>query len=181
MRFEPTKLAGVYAVELEPHADERGFFARALSVDEFQAHGLDGRVSQISLSRNVSAGVLRGMHLQRPPHEETKLVRCVRGAVYDVVVDLRRGSPTHGEWVAIELDERSGRAAYVPQGCAHGFQTLEPDSDVLYVISVPHAPDFASGVRWDDPAFGIEWPYLPSRLISERDRSWPDYDPSVWP
>ena len=115
------------------------------------------------------------MHFQRAPHEEAKLVRCTRGAIYDVAVDLRAGSPTHGRWFAAELDADSGRALYIPEGCAHGFQTLVDDSDVFYAISAPYAPDAAAGVRWDDPAFAIVWPDATARTISDRDRSWPDY------
>ena len=175
MRFVPTPIPGVHVVELERHEDERGFFARAWSGEELAAAGLNGALAQCSLSRNVAVGTLRGMHFQRPPHEEAKLVRCTRGAIYDVAVDLRPDSPTHTEWFGVELDAESGLALYIPEGCAHGFQALEADSDVFYAISAPYAPDAAAGVRWDDPAFGIIWPDAAERVINERDRSWPDY------
>jgi dTDP-4-dehydrorhamnose 3,5-epimerase len=179
VRFVPTRIAGVHVVELELHEDERGFFARAWSGEELAAAGLNGELSQCSLSRNVARGTLRGMHFQRAPHEEAKLVRCTRGAIYDVAVDLRLDSPTHGQWFGTELDATSGRALYIPEGCAHGFQTLVPDTDVFYAISAAYAPDAAAGVRWDDPAFGIVWPETPERVINARDRSWPDYRPAV--
>lgn len=178
MRFVPTPIAGVQVVELERHDDERGFFARAWCREELAAAGLNSELSQCSLSRNIAVGTLRGMHLQRAPYSEAKLVRCTRGAIFDVAVDLRAGSPTHGTWFGTELDAESGRALYIPEDCAHGFQTLVPDSDVFYAISVPYAPDAASGVRWDDPFFGIAWPDTPARVISARDGSWPDYRPS---
>jgi len=178
VRFVATPISGVHVVELERHEDERGFFARAWCREELAAAGLNSELSQCSLSRNVSAGTLRGMHLQRPPHEEAKLVRCTRGAIFDVAVDLRLGSPTHGSWFGAELDAESGRGLFIPEGCAHGFQTLVPDSDVFYAISGGYAPEAASGVRWDDPFIGITWPETAERIISERDRSWPDYEPS---
>jgi dTDP-4-dehydrorhamnose 3,5-epimerase len=179
VRFVATPIAGVHVVELERHEDERGFFARAWCRDELAAAGLTSDLSQCSLSRNLAAGTLRGMHLQRSPYEEAKLVRCTRGAIYDVAVDLRPGSPTHGRWFGAELDADSGRALYIPEGCAHGFQTLLPDSDVFYAISAPYAPDTAAGVRWDDPYFGIVWPASEERILNSRDRFWPDYDPSA--
>jgi dTDP-4-dehydrorhamnose 3,5-epimerase len=177
VRFVSTPIAGVHVVELARHEDERGFFARAWDGGELAAAGLNGELSQCSLSRNIKAGTLRGMHFQRPPDEEAKLVRCTRGAIYDVAVDLRPESPTHGMWFGVELDAESGRALYVPEGCAHGFQTLLPASDVFYVISAPYAPASASGVRWDDPFFGITWPETAERVMSGRDLAWPDYQP----
>jgi dTDP-4-dehydrorhamnose 3,5-epimerase len=175
MRFTETRVSGAVLVELERHHDERGFFARAWDPDELAAAGLDPRLAQVSLSRSTRAGTLRGMHFQRPPHEEAKLVRCVRGAIFDVVLDLRPDSETFLGWYGARLDEENGRALYVPQGCAHGFQTLTEDSDVLYLISHPYVQDASDGVRWDDPVFSIEWPDAPERTIGERDRSWPDY------
>ncbi len=175
MRFVPLELDGAFLVELERHEDERGFFARTWDGDEFAAHGLDAEVAQCSLSRNTRAGTLRGMHFQREPHQETKIVRCVRGAIFDVIVDLRTGSRTRGEWIGVELDALGGKALYVPKGFAHGFQTLADDTDVLYVISVSYAPDAAAGVRWDDPVIGIEWPDIAERVVAPRDRAWPDF------
>jgi dTDP-4-dehydrorhamnose 3,5-epimerase len=179
VRFVGTPIAGVHVVELERHEDERGFFARTWCRDELAAAGLNAELAQCSLSRNAASGTLRGMHYQRAPHEEAKLVRCTRGAIYDVALDLRPDSATCGRWFAAELDATDGRALFIPEGCAHGFQTLVDDTDVLYAISTPYAPDAAAGVRWDDPAFGIVWPDAPERTISSRDREWPDYEPVV--
>jgi dTDP-4-dehydrorhamnose 3,5-epimerase len=178
MRFVETEIAGVVVVELEERVDERGSFARTWCRDEMSSAGLAGELAQCSLSRNRRAGTLRGLHLQHPPHEEAKLVRCTRGAIFDVAVDLRPGSPTRGRWVGAELDPDSGRALYVPEGCAHGFQTLVDESDVSYMISTPYAPDAAVGVRWDDPLLAIAWPEPQGeRTISERDRALPGYEP----
>jgi dTDP-4-dehydrorhamnose 3,5-epimerase len=177
VRFVETALAGVVVVELEEHVDERGSFARTWCRDEMTAAGLSSELAQCSLSRNRRAGTLRGLHFQRAPYEEAKLVRCTRGAIFDVAVDLRAGSPTRGQWVGVELDPHTGRALYVPEGCAHGFQTLVDDTDVAYMISVPYASDAADGVRWDDPLLAIDWPDAPERTISERDRGLPGYEP----
>jgi dTDP-4-dehydrorhamnose 3,5-epimerase len=179
VRFVETALAGVVVVELEEHVDERGSFARTWCREEMAAAGLSSELAQCSLSRNRRAGTLRGLHFQRAPHEEAKLVRCTRGAIFDVAVDLRGGSPTRGRWVGIQLDPDNGRALYVPEGCAHGFQTLLDDTDVAYMISVPYAPDAADGVRWDDPVLAIDWPNAVDRTISERDRGLPGYEPEL--
>lgn len=178
MRFVETPIIGAVVVELERHEDERGFFARAWDPDELAGAGLSSRLAQVSVSRSTKAGTLRGMHFQRSPHEEAKLVRCVRGAIFDVVLDLRPGSPTYLQWHGVRLDETNGNALYVPEGCAHGFQTLADDADVLYLISSPYVPEASSGVRWDDPAFAIEWPPASERTIGLRDRAWPDYLPA---
>ena len=175
MRFLATDLPGAYLVELDRHEDERGFFARTWCRDEFRAHGLEAGLAQCSVSRSLRAGTLRGLHLQVAPHEESKLVRCTAGAIFDVIVDLRRDSPTYLSWYGIELDAEQGSALYVPKGCAHGFQTLVDDTEVLYMMSDPYVPEAASGVRWDDEAFGIEWPDADVRTLNERDRSWPDH------
>ena len=175
MRFTALELAGVWLVELEPFEDERGLFARAWCRDEFADHGLVTEVAQCSISRNTRAGTLRGLHLQEAPHEEVKLVRCTRGAIFDVIVDLRPGSETEGEWIGVELSATTGNALYVPKGFAHGFQTLADESEVFYMMSHPYVAEAACGVRWDDPAFGIEWPEAAERTISERDLGWPDY------
>jgi dTDP-4-dehydrorhamnose 3,5-epimerase len=177
VRFVETPIPGAVTVELEPHDDERGFFARVWDPDELTAAGLNPELSQVSISRSRRAGTLRGMHFQRRPHEEAKLVRCVRGAIFDVVLDLRPASPTYLMWHGVRLDEQNGTALYVPEGCAHGLQTLVDDSDVLYLISHPYSPESAAGVRWDDPAFGIEWPDTHERTIGAKDRTWPDYVP----
>jgi dTDP-4-dehydrorhamnose 3,5-epimerase len=175
VKFVPLELEGAYVIELEPHRDERGYFARTWCREEFAAHGLNPVVAQCSTSHNEHAGTLRGLHFQRPPHAEAKLVRCTRGAIFDVIVDLRPASATQAVWVGVELTEEGGNAMYVPEGFAHGFQTLTDHADVLYTISAPYVPEAASGVRWDDPVFGIDWPEARERTISERDRAWPDY------
>lgn len=172
MKFSPLLIAGAWLVEQEPHADARGSFARSFCRREFAARGLNPEVAQCNVSRNRQRGTLRGMHLQRPPAAEAKLVRCTRGAIYDVVLDLRPGSPTYRRWQALELDARTGAALYIPEGCAHGFQSLEDESEVFYQMSAPHEPSLSHGVRYDDPAFGIAWPILPA-IVSERDLSFP--------
>ncbi len=174
MIFTPTRLGGLWLVEMERHADERGYFARSWCRREFAEHGLDAAPAQASVSFNAKAGTLRGMHFQRPPHAETKLVRCTRGAIWDVAIDLRPGSPTRGQWQGFELTAENGAALYIPEGFAHGFQTLAAGSEAFYLISTFHAPEAAAGVRYDDPAFGVRWP-LPVACISPRDAAWPDY------
>jgi dTDP-4-dehydrorhamnose 3,5-epimerase len=175
MKRTPTSLPGVYLIEPERLADERGFFARTFCTEEFSAWGLDPRVAQCSVSFNPKPGTLRGLHYQAPPHAECKLVRCTRGAIYDVAVDLRRDSPMFRRWFAAELSCENRLAMYIPDGVAHGFQTLAVSTEVLYQISGTHVPDSARGVRWDDPAFGIDWPSAVERLISPRDRTYPDF------
>lgn len=174
MTFEETAIAGVWRVALQPHADERGFFARTFCEDEFAMRGLPRIFEQSSLSRNARAGTLRGMHFQPDPHAESKFVRCVRGSVFDVAVDLRPGSPTRGRWVGETLSAANGVGLFVAAGLAHGFQTLEDDTDVLYQITPAFGPGHGAGVRWDDPAFAIAWP-LPSPLLSGRDATYPDW------
>jgi len=174
--IRPTPLAGAHVVELERIGDERGSFARTFDREQFAAAGLDDRIAQCSTSFNLAAGTLRGMHYQAAPHEEAKLVRVTRGALFDVIVDLRAGSATFRQWFGIELDAESGRALYVPPGLAHGFQTLAERTEVLYQINAPYVPEAARGVRFDDPAFAIAWPPPPAGLvISERDRTFPDF------
>jgi dTDP-4-dehydrorhamnose 3,5-epimerase len=177
--FHETRLPGVLIVEPERIEDERGSFARTFSKEEFAATGLDVRVDQCSTSFNHNAGTLRGMHYQTAPHAEAKLVRCTRGAIFDVAIDLRPDSNAYLDWVGVELSADDGRALYVPEGCAHGFQTLLKSSEVLYQISTPHVPDAGRGVRWNDPALAIEWPAAPSsgRTMSQRDAEYPDFDP----
>ena len=173
MRFTRTEIAGVVVVDAEPFVDERGTFARLWCKAELASAGLTAELSQCSISHSPRAGTLRGLHFQRPPHEEAKLVRCARGAIFDVAVDLRVGSPTYGRWFGAELSAENGSALYVPEGCAHGFQTLVDDTDVLNFISTPYVPDAGAGVRWNDPALAIDWPDARTRTISERDASWP--------
>jgi dTDP-4-dehydrorhamnose 3,5-epimerase len=175
MIFRETELPGAWILEPERIEDERGFFARTWDARALAERGLDARIAQCNVSSSTRRGTVRGLHFQRPPHEETKLVRCTRGAIYDVLVDLRPDSPAYRRWTGVELTADDRRTLYVPRGFAHGFQTLDDDTEVLYLMSEFHAPDAAAGVRWDDPAFGIELPLGAPTAISERDRSWPDF------
>ena len=172
MIFTETELAGAYAIDLHRIEDERGFFARSFCPEEFAARGLPGRMPQSSVSYNRRRGTLRGLHFQAAPHAEEKLVRCTAGAIFDVIVDLRESSPTRHCWVGFELTAENRRALFVPKDFAHGFITLADRSEVLYMMSVPYAPGFERGVRWNDPAFGIEWPLEPSH-IAARDAAYP--------
>lgn len=177
MRFSETPLAGAWVIELDRLEDERGYFARTFDRGEFVARGMDPAVVQCNTSFNAAAGTLRGMHFQAEPHGEPKLVRCTRGAVYDVIVDLRPQSPTHRRWFGVDLSEQNGTALYVPVGMAHGFQTLVDGAEVLYMMGHEYVAKAARGVRWDDPAFEIEWPQAPAcgLTISERDAAYADY------
>ncbi len=174
MVFTATKLAGAFIIDVERREDQRGFFARTWCQREFEARRLSPRLVQCSISFNKKKGTLRGMHLQSPPHEEAKLVRCTMGAIHDVILDLRPDSPTFGEHVAVALSAENRTTIYVPEGVAHGFQTLEDHTEVFYQMSEFYVPGSERGVRWDDPAFGIPWPAA-ERTISERDRSYPDF------
>lgn len=176
MHFLRTNVEGVTLITPDHFEDERGFFERTWALDEFTAHGMDTPMVQRNLSYNRTPGTLRGMHFQRAPHSEVKLVSCPIGAVYDVAVDIRPDSPTFGNWYGVELRQDNGATLYVPAGCAHGYVSLEPDSTVEYLISEFYHPESAGGVRWNDPFFGIEWPKQPT-LINDRDRSWPDFQP----
>jgi len=173
MRIEPTPLSGACLVRLEPIEDERGFFARAVDAEAFQAQGMASRFPQCSLSFNRRKGTLRGLHYQAPPDMEAKLVRCVRGAVFDVIVDLRAGSPTFGRWWGTELSADNRLAVYVPEGFAHGFQTLVDASELYYQISVAYVAEASRGLAWDDPALAIAWPDRAGAIASERDRAHP--------
>jgi dTDP-4-dehydrorhamnose 3,5-epimerase len=174
MIFTPTRLEGSFLIDVEPHRDERGFLARTYCQREFAKRGAPMRIVQCSTIHSPRRHTLRGLHYQQAPHSEIKLVRCTRGSIFLVMVDLRPGSPTRHEWVGAELSTRNGRLAYVPEGFAQGYQTCEQDTEVLYQMSHDYVPEAARGVRWDDPALGIEWPPAADRMISERDRSWPD-------
>jgi dTDP-4-dehydrorhamnose 3,5-epimerase len=175
MVFTEMKLKGAFVIELERNEDERGFFARTFCVDEFQTRGLNARLVQCSVSFNKRRGTLRGMHYQVPPQAECKLVRVTRGAICDVLIDLRSGSPTFKQHVAIELTAENRRQVYVPEGFAHGFQTLDDNTEVFYQMSATYSPGLSRGVRWDDPAFGIEWPEVEHRIVNERDANYPDF------
>jgi dTDP-4-dehydrorhamnose 3,5-epimerase len=172
MIFKETKLKSAFLIEIQELTDERGFFARGWCQREFEAQGLDTRLVQANISYNRRAGTLRGLHYQVSPHQENKLVRCTKGAIYDVIVDFRKGSPTYCEWIGVDLTEDNRRMLFVPQGFAHGFQTLVDDTEVTYQVSEFYTPGAERGVRYDDPAFNIRWP-LPVSVISEKDSSWP--------
>jgi dTDP-4-dehydrorhamnose 3,5-epimerase len=175
MLFRETSLPGVFEVGLEPHTDDRGFFARSWCRKEFEAHGLNSEFVQCNISYNALKGTLRGMHYQAPPHAEAKLVRCTRGAIYDVVLDLRPNSPKFRNWVAVELTAENHRMVFIPEGCGHGFLTLEDDTEVFYQMSEYYHAQSGRGVRWNDPAFGIRWPGKVD-VISQKDREYPDFD-----
>ncbi len=175
MRFSETELPGAFFVELEPQADERGFFARAFCEDEFAARGLPSRFPQWNLSRNARAGTLRGMHFNAAPHREAKLVRCTSGAIWDAIIDLRPSSPRRFRWMGVELSADGGNALFIPKGFAHGFVTLRDNTDVFYQMDAAYVPGAARGLRWSDLRIGIRWPVTPT-VMSERDRTWPDFD-----
>lgn len=175
MIFRETELKGAYIIEPERIEDERGFFARTWCRREFEAHGLNPRLVQASLSFNRRKGTLRGMHYQASPHEEVKLVRCTQGEIFDVIIDLRPASPTYCRHVAVRLSAENRLMLYIPEGLAHGFQVLADATEVHYQMSEFYHPESARGVRWDDPAFAIAWPQTDVRLISDRDRGWPDF------
>lgn len=171
MTLEETSIAGAFLVQPVPSEDDRGFFARIWCEDEFARHGLNPNVAQASMSYNRTRGTLRGMHWQAPPHEEAKLVRCTAGAVFDVIADVRPDSPTYLCWRAFILSRRNRRMLYIPEGVAHGFQTLEDDTELAYQMSCPYHPESSRGLAWNDPMFGIHWP-IPDPILSPKDRSY---------
>ncbi len=175
MFFEPTPLDGAYTIELQRHQDERGYFARTWCCREFAEKGLATKLVQANMAFNRHKGTVRGLHYQCAPHAESKLVRCVRGAIFDVIVDLRPTSATYCRWFGTRLTSENGRMLYVPEGFAHGYQTLSDDSEIFYMVSEFYAPASEGGVRWNDLRFDISWPITDSVVISEKDRSWPDY------
>jgi dTDP-4-dehydrorhamnose 3,5-epimerase len=175
MTFTPAAISGAWFIDLDRKIDNRGYFARTWCREEFAEHGLSTDLVQTSVSFNILKGTLRGMHWQAAPHEEIKLIRCTRGAVYDVLLDLRMDSPTFKKWIGVELDENNGRSLYVPEGVAHGFQTLRDSTEVYYQMSGSYHAESACGVRWNDPGFGIEWPAVTERIISERDATYLDF------
>jgi dTDP-4-dehydrorhamnose 3,5-epimerase len=178
MRFEETKLQGAWLIKSEPVGDHRGFFARTFCTQEYADHGLTKNFVQHNTSRSGRSGTLRGMHFQCAPHCEVKVVSCSKGAIWDVIIDLRPESPTYGCWQSFELTAENRRQLYVPQRFAHGFHTLCDDTEVCYLISAFYAPLAAGGLRYDDPAFAIDWP-VPLTAISEKDRTWPDFVPAA--
>ncbi len=172
MKFIETPLKGAYVVELEKREDERGFFARAFCVDEFAAHGLNTTVKQSNLSGSAQKGTTRGLHYQVSPMGEVKFIRCIKGAVFDVLVDMRPESSTYKQWFGLELSADNQKAIYIPEGFAHGHQTLEDDSQIMYLTSQVYSPEHERGVRWDDPAIHVQWPLTPT-VVSDKDQTWP--------
>ena len=177
MQFTETRIQGAYIIDAAPFRDERGFFALTWARDTFVARGLNADLAQCNLSYNYRKGTVRGMHWQAPPHAETKLVRCTRGGIYDVIVDVREGSATYLQSVGVELTAENRRALYIPEGCAHGFQTLEDATEVFYMITTQYTPDAARGMRWNDPNIHVDWP-LDVTVIAERDAQYPDFAPA---
>jgi dTDP-4-dehydrorhamnose 3,5-epimerase len=180
MKFVETKLKGAFLIDLELLEDERGFFARTCCRKEFEQHGLNSDWVQCNISYNKRKGTLRGMHYQVDPYAEVKLVRCTMGAIYDVIIDLRRDSKSYGQWIAAELSAENRKMIYIPQGFAHGFQTLVDNSEIFYQMSAFYAPECARAVRWNDPQFNIQWPEA-ERTISEKDQTIKDFDPAEGP
>ena len=176
MKFTETRLKGAYIIDIEPHDDKRGFFARVWCRKEFAEQGLASSLAQCSIAYNSKRGTLRGMHYQEAPHEEIKLVRCTKGAVYDVIVDLRPGSGTFRQWIGVELSEDNRRTIYIPEGFAHGYITLKQDSELFYQMSEFYVPEAGTGVRWNDPVLGIEWPDVGDITVADRDQAWPLLD-----
>jgi dTDP-4-dehydrorhamnose 3,5-epimerase len=177
MIFTETKLRGSFIIEMEPIRDMRGFFARTWCKKEFEEHGLKSTLVQANITFNREKGTLRGMHYQVAPYQEVKVVRCIKGALFDVIIDLRPDSPTYREWVGIELTENNYRMLYLPEGFAHGYKTLEDSTEVSYLVSQFYCPESERGIRWNDPGFGIEWPETRELVISDKDKNWPDFCP----
>lgn len=180
MIFEPTPIAGCLVVRQKRITDDRGFFARAWCIDEFAAHGLNAAMLQLNTGFSHRRGTVRGMHFQRAPHAEAKFVRCTRGAIFDVAVDLRPESPSYGRWFGATLGADDGTMLYVPEGCAHGYQTLADDTEMYYMTTARYAPDAASGVPFDDPTLAIAWPE-PVTMVSDQDRRWPRFGAAALP
>jgi dTDP-4-dehydrorhamnose 3,5-epimerase len=174
MKFKKTKLKGAYVIEIEKLSDERGFFARAWCQKEFEAKGLNADLAQANVSYNSKMGTIRGMHYQIAPYQECKLIRCTRGAIYDVIIDLRPDSPTYKQWTGVELTSDNYTMFFVPEDFAHGFQTLADDTEITYQVSQFYTPGSEQGIRFDDPAFNIRWPQEVT-IISDKDRTWPDF------
>jgi dTDP-4-dehydrorhamnose 3,5-epimerase len=173
--FRETKLKGAFVIDPQRFEDERGFLARSFSAKEFESHGLNPRMAECNISFSRKRYTIRGMHFQKPPHAQAKLVRCAQGAIYDVIIDLRPASPTFKQWIGEELTAENRRMLYVPEGFAHGFETLVDDTEVFYQISEFYTPQSEGGVRWNDPAFGIRWPASDGVTINDRDRNYPDF------
>ncbi len=177
MKFKPTPLKGAYLIDLKKIEDERGFFGRVFSSSEFEEQALEPAIVQINNSFSAEKGTLRGLHYQLPPREETKLIRCIKGSLYDLILDIRKDSPTFGQSFGATLTAENRTMMYVPKGFAHGFITLEPNTEMLYFVSETYSPEYERGIRWNDPKFSVSWPIEPT-VLSERDCQHPDFDPS---
>lgn len=175
MKFTETPIHGAMIIELEKHEDHRGYFARGFCKKEFESHGLDHQIVQCNFSKSHHKGTLRGMHYQEKPFSEVKMVRCIKGSIYDAIVDIREDSPTYMKWFGVELTEENYKMLYIPKGLAHGFQTLQDDSVIFYMVTEYYNKDAEGGVRWNDPAFNIKWP-LDVSEISDKDKTYPDYN-----
>ena len=175
MIFKETRVKGAFMIEMEKRGDDRGFFARVFCRKEFEAQGIDIKVLQANIGFSQSRCTLRGLHYQVPPYAEAKLVRCTAGALYDVILDLRPASPTFKQWLGVELTDKNHTMLYVPEGCAHGYLTLAENTEIYYMVTQFYSPDAERGVRWNDPAFDIKWPLTKGIVISDKDRSWPDW------
>lgn len=176
VKIHKTTVDGASVIEFQAFGDERGFFTRAFCTKEFEQLGLPTNIVQANLAGSADKGTLRGLHYQIAPHEEDKLLRCIKGSIFDVVVDIRAGSPTYGQWFGIKLSARNRKMIHVPKGCAHGYLTLEDDSEVYYLVSEFYDPAAEKGILWNDPAFNIQWPISENLTISDKDRSWPFFD-----
>lgn len=176
MNFKETEIVGSYLIDIEKFSDDRGFFARGYCEEEFANEGISFQMVQANIGFSKNKYTLRGLHYQVASHAEAKLVRCTQGALYDVIVDLRPDSPTYKRWIGVELTSKNRNMLYVPEGCAHGYQTMEDDTEVFYMVSAFYAPDHEQGIRWDDPAFTIQWKETDNITISEKDRQWPNFD-----
>lgn len=176
MKFRETPVQGAFLVESEPFSDDRGYFMRAFCGEEFRNAGIDFNGVQANLAGSRSRGTLRGLHYQTSPHEEAKLVRCIRGSIFDVVVDIRPDSPSKGKWYGAELSATNHSMLYVPPGCAHGYQSLQDNSEVYYLVSEYYTPGAEQGIRWDDPGFAIDWPIKENVILSDKDKVWPDFE-----
>jgi dTDP-4-dehydrorhamnose 3,5-epimerase len=175
MIFHPTPIADAYLVDVEKHGDERGFFGRAFCANEFHEKNIPFTVAQANVGYSAKKGTLRGLHYQVAPHEEAKLVRCIRGAVFDVIIDLRKESESYGQWFGTHLSADTHRLFHVPKGTAHGYLSLTDESEIMYLVSEFYAPGAECGIRWDDPVFNIQWPLTHNLIISDKDRAWPDF------
>jgi dTDP-4-dehydrorhamnose 3,5-epimerase len=175
MIFKETAVKDAFVIEIEKRTDDRGFFARTWCKNEFEKHGLNTNLVQVNIAYNKKRGTLRGMHYQIAPYAETKLIRCTKGAIYDVIIDIRKNSSTYKQWIGVELTEDNYKMLYVPEGFAHGYLTIKDQTEVIYQVSQFYAPNSEQGIRWDDPSFNIKWPETDERIISEKDRNWTDH------